>query len=397
MALWEPFFNGNTELPKNRLIKETHKNPLKAKFALSRAKLFMKSLKKTSPKTRESLYSLLSVLIIVSFVTTPASAGIFSKINASTSLTDELSLYDRDDFSGVMDGLLVPVRALNPREAIGGSEITIYDDALSAISGPLGSSATGDFTRQNADQIYLYKVRNGDTLSSIAERFGVEPNTIRWANGISRSGVIQIDQVLTILPISGIQHKVVKGETLASIAKKYGADIQEVADFNIIDSDSSLTVGDTIIVPGGELTEVVVTKTKSAKFNTKAAGVGSIARSNSINYISPVSGCVLTQGIHSRNAVDLGCPKGTPIYAPADGTVLIAKKAGWNGGFGIYAVITFNDGTQGVFGHQSALAVGAGESVVQGQIIGYVGSTGHSTGYHLHFEHRGGARNYMAR
>lgn len=311
-------------------------------------------------------------------------------------MTNELAMYDRDYFSGVMEGLLYPARNLNPKEAVGGDIITTLDDALLAVSGPLGSSASGDYVRPGSDQIYLYKVSEGDTLSSIAERFDVEPNTIRWANGIGHKGVIQPDQVLTILPVSGIQHKVVKGDTVASIAKKYAADAREIADFNIIDPDASLTVGDTIIVPGGELKEVVSTPKKGVT-TKKALGVGTIAKSNSTNYIAPVAGCVLTQGIHSRNAVDLGCPKGTPVYAPTSGTVLIAKTTGWNGGYGIYSVVNFDDGTQGVFGHLSGLAVGAGETVVQGQVIGYVGSTGHSTGFHLHFEHRGGARNYMAR
>jgi murein DD-endopeptidase MepM/ murein hydrolase activator NlpD len=87
--------------------------------------------------------------------------------------------------------------------------------------------------------------------------------------------------------------------------------------------------------------------------------------------------------------VDYGMPVGSPIYASAAGKVLIAKGSGWNGGYGDYIVIEHANGTQTVYGHMSTLAVSVGQSVVQGQLIGYSGNTGKSTGPHLHFEIRG--------
>ena len=96
----------------------------------------------------------------------------------------------------------------------------------------------------------------------------------------------------------------------------------------------------------------------------------------------------VSQGLHADNAMDFAAPKGTPIYAIKDGTVLIADGSGWNGGYGLYVVINFNDGAQALFGHMSKVIAKAGQAVKQGDIIGYVGSTGKSTGSHTHISYR---------
>ena len=100
-----------------------------------------------------------------------------------------------------------------------------------------------------------------------------------------------------------------------------------------------------------------------------------------------------TQNIHGYNAVDLAAPTGTPIMAAADGTVIVAKSGGWNGGYGSYVVIQHGNGSQTLYAHMSKVAAYDGESVVQGQVIGYVGETGDATGPHVHFEIRDGIRN----
>lgn len=109
-------------------------------------------------------------------------------------------------------------------------------------------------------------------------------------------------------------------------------------------------------------------------------------------YSSPIPGAVLTQGLHGWNGIDLGAARGTPIRAAADGTIIIARGNGaWNGGYGNYVVITHSNGSQTLYAHMTSIAVSAGRSVFSGQVIGYVGSTGLSTGAHLHFEVRGAA------
>ena len=106
----------------------------------------------------------------------------------------------------------------------------------------------------------------------------------------------------------------------------------------------------------------------------------------------PIIGGRRTQGLHGYNGVDLGVSYGSPIYAAAPGTVIISRNGGWNGGYGKYIVVSHPNGTQTLYAHNSDNVVFAGANVIRGQVIGFVGSTGKSTGPHLHFEVRG-ARN----
>ena len=96
-----------------------------------------------------------------------------------------------------------------------------------------------------------------------------------------------------------------------------------------------------------------------------------------------------TQGLHGYNGVDIGAPNGTPIIAAAGGSVVVSRNSGWNGGYGNYIVIKHENGTQTLYAHMSEIVVVSGQSIVQGQVVGSVGSTGKSTGSHLHFEVRG--------
>ena len=215
--------------------------------------------------------------------------------------------------------------------------------------------------------------------------FEVSVNTIKWANGLDRP-IAPGDQ-LVILPISGVNHPVKSGGTLTDIAKKYGADAKEIALFNGLSLDSPLTPGQEIIVPNVDLQ--VEEKKPSKTIAKKPSSKGSTSGGSSW-MIKPVNGAYRSQGIHGYNAVDLAAPVGTPIYAAAGGTVLIAKAdGGWNGGYGNYVVIKHANGAQTLYAHMNTVSIGAGEKVSQGEQIGSVGNTGKSTGAHLHFEVRG--------
>jgi murein DD-endopeptidase MepM/ murein hydrolase activator NlpD len=198
-----------------------------------------------------------------------------------------------------------------------------------------------------------------------------------------------VGQTLTILPVTGLRYTVKKGDTLASIAKKYSGDADEIASFNGIEA-ASLAAGDQIIIPNGEL---AVATPVAQPVSRPAIGSGSNVTQYAGYYLRPVSGGVRTQGIHGYNGVDLAAPAGTPFMASASGEVIVARVSGWNGGYGNYTVIRHDNGTQTLYAHASSIIVGIGQRVVQGQVIGYVGSTGRSTGSHLHFEIRGGPRN----
>ena len=109
------------------------------------------------------------------------------------------------------------------------------------------------------------------------------------------------------------------------------------------------------------------------------------------NYYSwPLAGGSITQGLHGWNAVDIGAPSGTPIYAAAAGTVIVARSGGgWNGGYGNYVVVSHPNGTQTLYAHMSRVSATVGAHVGQGETIGKVGMTGEATGPHIHFEVRG--------
>lgn len=276
--------------------------------------------------------------------------------------------------------------SMSPNPAKGGADVIIVDDeAVAADDGPSGSMAT--INKPHNNKISIYVVKEGDTLSGIAKMFDVSMNTIKWANDISPKGTIRVGQTLTILPVTGAKHTVKKGDTLASVAKQYHGDADEIANYN--DIEGSLVVGKEILIPNGEIAAPAVAKKSVATGASTAGGSASYAG----YYLRPISGGTRTQGVHGYNGVDLAAPVGTPLLASAAGEVIVAKQGGWNGGYGSYVVIKHDNGTQTLYAHASSVAVGVGQYVSQGDIIGALGATGKATGPHVHFEIRGGPRN----
>lgn len=259
----------------------------------------------------------------------------------------------------------------------GGADIGVDEGALA----PDTTFSSGAFKPTN-DQIATYVVREGDTLSEISNMFGVSMKTIMWANDMT-SKTVQPGETLVILPVSGVKHKVSKGDTISTIAKKYKGDADEIAEFNHMDLDDPLVIGMEIIIPDGE---VVVGASASS-------GSARVAKNDSPSYagffMRPLSGGRKTQGLHGFNAVDIAAPAGTGVYASAGGRVVVAKSSGWNGGYGSYIVIAHDNGTQTLYAHLTDVYISSGATVSQGDTIGTVGSTGKSTGAHLHFEVRG--------
>lgn len=285
----------------------------------------------------------------------------------------------------------------DPNPSKGGADITLTGgSALIANTGIEGTIADIAPTQGNG-RISIYEVRNGDSLSEIAQLFGVTNNTILWANDLSSATSIHPGMKLLILPVSGVQHKVKKGETLATLATTYGGDADEIAAFNGLVKGESLAIGQEVIIPNGEVVAKAPAKKATTASKSTATSAGSKAAAPlptiSGSFTNPVPGGRLSQGIHGYNAVDISAPSGTPIYAAAGGTVIVAKGGGgWNGGYGNYIVIDHGDGTQTLYAHMSSMDISSGTSVSKGERIGSVGITGKATGYHLHFEVRG-ARN----
>ncbi len=320
--------------------------------------------------------------------------GLISTASAQKTDIDTGSSYNSQN-------LPLPKPAVNtdPSSTPKGSLALVAGSALMPETGPSGTEA--DIEEHPASsQISVYTVHKGDSLQSIARMFNVSVNTIVWANDI-KGGTIHEGDVLVILPITGIRHTVLKGETLASLAKTYKSNAHDIANFNDLADSAKLAVGDSVIIPDGELggtssTGVVVKSHKKptmlqlARAGKQTAPLRGANGPDLGNYFMwPVDGGEVTQGLHGFDAVDIGAQKGTAIFAAAAGTVLIARQGGWNGGYGSYVVIAHENGAQTLYAHMSRVLVSSGDSVEQGDTIGKVGATGEATGAHLHFEVRG--------
>ena len=321
-------------------------------------------------------------------------AGFFSLFfDTATAETMTPVSYAHDTNVQVMP-LLKAALHTDPNPAKGGGDIIVEDGAL-VPSGDIDGINETINTKTSNGEISVYVVHEGDTLSEIATMFDVSAKTILWANEISNPSTIRHGTTLVILPITGVRHVVKKGDTVKSIAKKYDGDVDDILAYNQLASVDDVHVGDTIVVPDGTISAPAPVKkdTKGSGKNSNKGGSAVATGGGSAGFTNPLPGSVKTQGIHGYNGVDLsGVGMGAPVVAAAGGEVIVAKSAGWNGGYGAYVVIKHPNGTQTLYAHLSGVSVELGQAVATGQKIGGMGNSGRSTGPHLHFEVRG-ARN----
>lgn len=259
--------------------------------------------------------------------------------------------------------------------------------AGSGLIAPLPPSVSV-FSNERQD-IVTYVVEEGDTPSSIAAQFGITVSTLLWANKLNERSLIRPGQELIILPVSGVKHEVKRGDTIQIIAKKYQADIDDIIAFNDLPSSGEIFVGDTIIIPGGKVVPQSLPPPRRSYPRVTTTPVASGY------FIVPASGKNYGR-LHAFNGVDIANGCGTNLVASAGGVVSAVDGSGWNGGYGKLVRIRHSNGVETLYGHMRSIAVRAGESVAQGQLIGEIGTTGRSSGCHVHFEVRG-ARNPFAR
>ena len=271
------------------------------------------------------------------------------------------------------------------------NEGIVSENALIAAVSPGSTSAIGgtDAAEEvDAEDISVYVVRKGDSIAQIAEMFDVSVNTILWANDLKKGAPLKEGDVLFILPVSGVQHTVAKGETLATIAKKYKVDIETITSFNGLEKGAVLAIGDELVIPDAEMPNDPP-KSSGSKSGSGTSTVSKIDVSG--YFIHPLPQMKRrSQGPHGPGGrgIDMAAPTGTPIIAAASGKVLLARK-GYNGGYGDVIILQHSNGTKTLYAHMSKLGTTTGAQVEQGETIGYVGSTGRSTGPHLHFEVQG--------
>ncbi len=240
----------------------------------------------------------------------------------------------------------------------------------------------------------MHEVMSGETIGAIAQTYGISIETILWANNLTTRSYIRPGDKLKIPPTTGVLHKVQRGDTIGKIAKKYGAVESEIIKVNRLQTNGSdIVIGEELIIPNGRPQQAAVTVPKTTAQRTTplrdvSAPPPSIAEPAGSGYIWPAGVRRITQYFGLRHTgVDIAGPIGTPLYAARGGRV-IKSQCGWNGGYGCYVIIDHGGGVTTLYGHSSKLYAEVGDQVGQGDVIALMGTTGRSTGPHLHFEVR---------
>jgi len=245
-------------------------------------------------------------------------------------------------------------------------------------------------------EIVEHLVQEGESIGVIAEEYGLSLTTLLWANDLTSRSLIRPGDTLMILPTDGVAHTVKKNETLGKIASTYSSSVDEIVKFNKLKNDGAdITVGQDLIIPGGEKPKPIVRravvrapKAQPSTFRNVSAPPPSVTAPAGTNWLWPTDVRTITQYYGWRHTgVDIAGPIGTALRASKNGTVT-KSQCGWNGGYGCMIIVDHGGGINTLYAHASKLYVTVGQRVTQGQAIASMGSTGRSTGPHIHFEVR---------
>ena len=302
--------------------------------------------------------------------------------------------------SGVLGGGQSLISSSFP--GIGGPDPRFVSAFEPFPNGPVVAGAQDAHTNiseKPRSEIIDYKVESGDTLSSIAQKFGISTETIKWANDLTGDNIKPGD-ILKILPVTGVSYTVKSGDTLESVAKKFSAEQQAILDypFNDVPDDFSLKVGQLLIVPDGSPPQISTPKPKpQPQYLAQGPGSPAFSAPGGAQFIWPTRG-VLTQYFSWYHpGIDVADRSAPGVAASDGGSVIVA---GWPdaSGYGNRVVIDHGNGYTSLYSHMSNIYVSSGQTVSRGQLIGQMGSTGRSTGTHLHLEirYKGVALNPLA-
>jgi murein DD-endopeptidase MepM/ murein hydrolase activator NlpD len=233
-----------------------------------------------------------------------------------------------------------------------------------------------EFVFTNPVTFSTYSVRSGDTILGIGLRFGLKNmSTLISVNDIDNVRQLRAGQKLTIPSIDGIIYQVKNNDSLTGLSARYNITVEDILDVNDLAS-SVLTSGQRLFIPGVQLDTATLKKALGEQFMVPLAG--SWRLTSLVGYRrDPFTG---VRQYH--NGIDMAAPQGTPIRATMGGTVV---STGYSNVYGNFVLLNHGNGYQSMYGHMSKILVRKGNVVGQGTQIGLVGSTGYSTGPHLHF------------
>lgn len=292
------------------------------------------------------------------------------------------------------------VQVVEQQEPIPPSKPLVVTAVQALLQVPVPSTIIPERPRQG---VITYTVEAGDTVLSIAERFGLRRETVVWTNGEldPDPAMLYVGQVLDILPVDGVYHTVSEGETLATIAERYDATVEAIVgcEWNGFAPGETASGGDadpgqpdastggTRIEPGQKL--IIPDGVKRFRPRFVRFTVGTISRPDSRgqgDLVWPIEGEVAQGYWDLHRGIDIAGEHGDPVVAADAGVVVYAS---WEcSGYGNLVIIDHGNGYVSYYAHLYGFYVDAGQVVKRGQAIGVRGNTGRSTGPHLHFEVR---------
>jgi LysM repeat protein len=291
---------------------------------------------------------------------------------------------------------------------------TISPEVLAAEIPDFKQSSTTQFIQRNTtlntiipsrprEEAVEYTVEKGDSVFGIAKKFNIKPETVLWANEDQLNDspdMLSPGMTLKIPPVDGVYYKWKENDTLDSVAQQFKAKVEDIINWpgNKMDlTNPEVQVDEWVMVPEGEreFRSWIVPQIARGKAGVSKSVYGPGACEGSYDgaygsgwFAWPSASHVLSGNDFwsGHLGIDIAAFVGDAVYASDNGVIVFA---GWStGGYGNMVMIDHGNGYQTVYGHMSSVAVSCGQSVYQGQYIGAAGSTGNSTGSHLHFEIR---------
>jgi murein DD-endopeptidase MepM/ murein hydrolase activator NlpD len=296
-----------------------------------------------------------------------------------------------------LEQLAVSEAGLTVEEETAVLPLTGFDDSLPELSDSSLSPGLNPHTYQGQlpqHELQTYLVERGDTPNAIADRFGIRPETILGGNPqlSEESSMLRAGVEIVIMPIDGVLHDVQPGDTVEGLAQRYGVDVDTIVNYepNNLEFPYRLYPETQIVVPGAVREVFVWTPPDLSSVIGQTSRVGSgvtpvVVGTGTFRF--PVNSRNYTQYYwYGHRGIDIALPVGSPVYASDTGTVTFA---GWNiYGFGNLIVINHGNGYETFYAHLDAINVVPGQIVYQGNVIGATGNTGNSSGPHIHFEIR---------
>ncbi len=240
-------------------------------------------------------------------------------------------------------------------------------------------------TISTESKVKLYEVKKGDTLWDISRKHQVELNTVLVMNNLNKNSVLAVGQTLEIPYDRARVHTIIKGETMWDIAQKYDVDVNQIIRANLGKNPSSLKIGDKLDIPDSISSRPVLAYNEPSRSMTRTA----------TQFIWPLVGTITSKygwrssGFH--HGLDIAGDRGDSIKAAAAGTVTFAD---FRAVYGRTIIIEHPDGYETLYAHMESFKVGKGAKVAKGQVIGTVGTTGRTTGPHVHFEVKKDSQNF---